>query len=91
MPEPAQSTQGSGSAGAAQTEQPAVTDQAGPKPEDVAQLPPSSDAVHKLKALLDTVPDIRQQRVESLRQAIVNGSFKVSLEHIAEAMLASGA
>jgi flagellar biosynthesis anti-sigma factor FlgM len=44
-----------------------------------------------LKALLDTVPDIRQQRVESLRQAIVNGSFKVSLEHIAEAMLASGA
>jgi negative regulator of flagellin synthesis FlgM len=88
MPEPAQSTQSNGSAGAAPAGRTAITDQAGPKPEDLAHLSRRSDAVHRLKAQLDAVPDIRQQRVESLRQALGDGSFEVSPEHIAEAMLA---
>jgi flagellar biosynthesis anti-sigma factor FlgM len=88
MPEPAQSIQSIGPAGAAPAGQPAVTDQAGPTPEDLAHLSTGSDAVHRLKAQLDTVPDVRQQRVESLRQAFGDGSFKISPEHIAEAMLA---
>lgn len=54
-------------------------------------LSTGSDAVQRLKAQLDGVPDVRQQQVESLRQAVADGSFKVSPEHIAEAMLAGAA
>lgn len=54
--------------------------------EDVAQLSTGSDSVQALKAQLDSMPEVRQQRVDTLRQAIANGSFEVSPQRIAEAM-----
>jgi flagellar biosynthesis anti-sigma factor FlgM len=76
-------------AGAAPAGQPAVTEQAGATAttDDVANLSTGSDAVQRLKTQLDAVPDVRQQQVESLRQAVADGSFKVSPQHIAKAML----
>jgi flagellar biosynthesis anti-sigma factor FlgM len=44
--------------------------------------------VQTLKEALGSTPDLRQQRVEALRQSISDGSFQVAREHIAEAMLA---
>ena len=55
---------------------------------DVASLSTGSDAVQQLKAQLSNVPDVRQRRVDSLRQAIGDGTFQVSPASIAEAMLA---
>jgi negative regulator of flagellin synthesis FlgM len=55
---------------------------------DVANLSTGSDAVQQLKANLDSVPDVRQQRVSDLRRAIGNGTFQVSPRQIADAMLA---
>lgn len=55
--------------------------------EDVAQLSNGSQAVRALKAQLDQLPDVRQERVQSLKQAINDGSFSVSPDRIAEAML----
>ncbi|HEX8811011.1 MAG TPA: flagellar biosynthesis anti-sigma factor FlgM [Terracidiphilus sp.] len=49
-----------------------------------------SDAVQKLKRQLDTVPEIRQQRVDGLRQAISDGTYKISPHAVATAMLAYG-
>jgi len=86
MPELARS---SGSGGAAQAGQPAVTEQVSPSADDIAHLSTGADAVQTLKAQLDQLPDVRQSRVESVRQAISNGSFKVSPAQIAGAMLAS--
>jgi flagellar biosynthesis anti-sigma factor FlgM len=40
-----------------------------------------------LKAQLDAVPDVRQQLVDGLRQAVAAGSFTASPQHIAKAML----
>lgn len=56
--------------------------------DDVAKLSTSSDAVASLRAQLDGVPDVRQQRVESLRQAISAGQFTISPQRIADGMLA---
>ncbi len=55
---------------------------------DVANLSTGSEAVQQLKAHLAGVPDVRQQRVNELRQAIGNGTFQVSPAKIADAMLA---
>lgn len=55
---------------------------------DVAHLSTGSDAVQNLKARLANIPDVRQERVDSLRQAVSSGSFQVSPTSIAEAMLA---
>lgn len=57
---------------------------------DTAELSTSSDAVAALRAQLDSVPDVRQQRVDSLRQMIQTGQFTISPQRIADAMLATG-
>ena len=51
---------------------------------DVANLSTGSDAVQQLRAHLDSIPEVRQERVNELRQAITNGTFRVSPGQIAE-------
>lgn len=58
--------------------------------EDVAHLATGSDAVQTLKAQLDNVPEIRQQKVDSLKQAIAQGAYQMHPQQIAAAMLADG-
>ncbi len=58
--------------------------------DDVARLSSGSEAVANLKAELSSVPDIRQQLVENLREAINSGSYKVSADVVAGRMLADG-
>jgi len=66
------------------------------KPEDMTKpaapnaLCSGSDAVQKLKMQLDTVPEIRQHRVDALKQAITDGTYKISPLGVATAMLAYG-
>jgi len=67
-----------------------ATPHATPGTGDVAQLATGSEGVGSLRVQLDKVPDIRQERVAALRQAVTNGTFKISPERIAEAMLADG-
>ena len=55
---------------------------------DVANLSTGSDAVQQLKANLGSVPEVRQERVNQLRQAIGDGTFQVSPSQVAGAMLA---
>lgn len=84
-------TRSNGTAGAAQAGQPAITDQssvtATDTTDDIANLSTSSDSVQRLKTQLDAVPDVRQQLVDRLRQAVAEGSFTASPQHIAKAML----
>ena len=68
-----------------------MTKAAPPDAEDVAHLSSGSDAVLRLKVQLDTVPDIRQERVEALRQAINDGTYQISPQAVATAMLADSA
>lgn len=49
-----------------------------------------SAEVQTLKAQLDKVPDIRQQRVDSLKQAIAEGKYQLHPQQIAAAMFADG-
>ena len=63
---------------------------AAPNGEDIAHLSSGSDAVQKLKLQLDALPDVRQQRVNALRQAISDGTYAISPHSIATAMLADG-
>jgi len=65
-----------------------VTRTAAPNADDVAHLSSGSDSVAKLKAQLDTVPEVRQQRVEALKQAISDGTYKIWPHAVATAMLA---
>jgi negative regulator of flagellin synthesis FlgM len=65
-----------------------MTKPLGPDAVDVAHLSTGSDSVQRLKAHLDSVPEVRQQRVNELRQAIGEGTFQVSPAGIAAAMLA---
>jgi flagellar biosynthesis anti-sigma factor FlgM len=54
---------------------------------DQAQLSVSQSRVQDLKAQLTGLPDVRQDRVSALREAIGNGSFNPSDQQLADAIL----
>ena len=58
--------------------------------EEVAHLSTRSAAVQVLKAQLDKVPETRQQKVDSLKQAIAEGRHRRDPRQIAAAMFADG-
>ena len=53
---------------------------------DQAQFSAGVEKVQQLKTDLEGVPDIRQDRVAALQQAIASGSYNVSSQQIAQAM-----
>ena len=53
---------------------------------DQAQFSAGVEKVQQLKTDLDGVPDIRQDRVAALQQAIASGTYNVSSQQIAQAM-----
>ena len=55
--------------------------------EDMTQMFAGSAVVQALKAQLDKFPDIRQQRVDSLKHALVVGRYQICPQRIATAML----
>jgi len=55
---------------------------------DIASLSTGSDSVASLRTQLHAVPDVRQDRVQALRQAISQGQFVASPTRIAAGMLA---
>jgi flagellar biosynthesis anti-sigma factor FlgM len=77
----------SGSATVGQPGKATTTASAG-QAEDTASLSTGSDVVASLRAQLESVPDVRQDRVQSLREAISQGQFVVSPGQVAAGMLA---
>ncbi len=67
-----------------------VTQPEAPTATGKAHVSKWSDAVERFKMQLDTLPEIRQERVDVLRQAIKNGSYKISPQAVANAILAEG-
>ncbi|WP_338834389.1 hypothetical protein MHLNE_07330 [Moorella humiferrea] len=55
--------------------------------EDIVQLSPESRLINDLKMRLAGVEDIRPAWVEAIRAAIAAGTYKVSLEDVADAIL----
>jgi negative regulator of flagellin synthesis FlgM len=53
---------------------------------DEVQFSVDGEKVQQLKANLDGLPDLRQDRVATLKQAIEEGSYNVSSHQIAQAM-----
>jgi len=53
---------------------------------DEVQFSIDGEKFQQLKANLDGLPDLRQERVATLRQAIEQGSYKISDQQIAQAM-----
>ena len=53
---------------------------------DSAQLSVDGEKVQQLKSGLAAMPDVRQDRVAALQQAITSGSYNVSGPQIAQAM-----
>jgi flagellar biosynthesis anti-sigma factor FlgM len=53
---------------------------------DEVQFSVDGEKIQQLKANLDGLPDLRQDRVLTLRQAIEEGSYNVSSHQIAQAM-----
>jgi flagellar biosynthesis anti-sigma factor FlgM len=58
-----------------------------PNSVDLAHLY-SAELVEKLKAQVVSSPEVRWDRVEALKRAMGEGSYEISPERIAEAMLA---
>jgi flagellar biosynthesis anti-sigma factor FlgM len=54
--------------------------------QDQAQLSVDNGTIQNLKAQLGQVPEVRQDRVDALRQAISNGSYQVSDQQLADAI-----
>ncbi len=69
--------------GAAKAAQPSAVVQ----PNDTVQLSSSTAAVRQLLTQLDQVPEIRQERVSSLRSQIQSGQFQHSNEQVAGAIV----
>ncbi len=66
------------------------TQQSQPAPvnsgQDQAQLSIDNDTIQQLKANLSQVPEIRQERVAALAQAVSNGSYQISDQQLSDAM-----
>ena len=54
--------------------------------QDQAQLSVSNQMIQQLKTNLSQVPEVRQERVNALRQAVSNGSYQVSDQQLSDAM-----
>jgi len=54
---------------------------------DTAKLSTGQRAVQALAAKVNEVPEIRQERVAALAQAVRDGSYQVSPEQTAEALI----
>lgn len=54
---------------------------------DQASLSPDATQLSNLSMALSNVPDVRQERVQAVSGAIQNGSYSVSNQQIAGAML----
>lgn len=57
-----------------------------PSGQDQAQLSVDSGTVQTLKARLGQTPEIRQDRVNALRQAISDGTYQVSDRQLSDAI-----
>ena len=56
--------------------------------QDEARLSTGSQMVQGLQSQLQSVPEVRQQRVEALRASIAEGTYSISPLRIADTMLA---
>ena len=54
--------------------------------QDKAQLSVDSATVQQLKSTLSQLPEVRQERVNALRQAVNDGSYQVSNLQLADAI-----
>jgi negative regulator of flagellin synthesis FlgM len=54
--------------------------------QDQAQLSVDSTTIQQLRTNLSQVPEVRQERVEALRQAVSNGSYRVSDQQLSAAI-----
>ncbi len=54
--------------------------------QDKAQLSVDSERIEQLKAALSRVPEVRQERVDALRQALGKGSYQVTDQQLADAI-----
>ncbi len=54
--------------------------------QDQAQLSGNGGTVQQLTTMLSQVPEVRQDRVDALRQAIGNGSYQVSDQQLGDAI-----
>ena len=54
--------------------------------QDQAQLSVESGTVQQMKTTLSHLPEIRQERVNALRQAVNSGSYQVSNQQLADAI-----
>ena len=54
--------------------------------QDQAQLSVDSGTVQQLKASLSQLPEVRQERVNALRQAVSKGSYQISNQQLGDAI-----
>jgi negative regulator of flagellin synthesis FlgM len=54
--------------------------------QDQAQLSVDSGTLQQLKSTLSQLPEVRQDRVNALRQAVNSGSYQVSNQQLADAI-----
>lgn len=60
------------------------------QPQDSVKLSDEAKALAALQKRLAEVPDVRTEKVEALKKAIADGTYRVPAEKIAEAMLREG-
>ena len=82
IPENVQPQKVASSGSPAQQNRPASVD----SDQDQAQLSVNNDTIQQLKANLSQVPEVRQERVDALRQAVSDGSYQVSDQQLSDAM-----
>ena len=54
--------------------------------QDQAQLSVDNATIQQLKVKLSQVPEVRQDRVDALRQAVSSGSYQVSDQQLSDAI-----
>lgn len=60
------------------------------EPQDSVKLSDEAKALAALQKRLAESPEVRTEKVEALKRAIANGTYRVSAEDIADAILREG-
>jgi|HubBroStandDraft_5_1064220.scaffolds.fasta_scaffold130620_2 flagellar biosynthesis anti-sigma factor FlgM len=86
-PQPSQESNRSSSRGTSVLDSPFASNGLDGSGEDQAELSGTLVQVLALMAQASQLPEVRQERISALRQAVQSGSYQTSPEQVAEAVL----
>jgi flagellar biosynthesis anti-sigma factor FlgM len=57
--------------------------------EEKVKISPQAREIHRLKQIIEEIPDVREKKVEDIRRLIEEGNYKVNLDLLSDKIIES--